>query len=429
MPIRFPSLDLMEARLADLAGRPLDDFDKGSSALSGVPLADVGTLGLSLPDRQVPLPALALRWEAMLGNVARLQLFCDDHDVLFAPHGKTTMAPQIFHEQLRAGAWAITVATVRQALVAAAYGVPRILVANEPVTPGDFASIAQILKLEPGPDLLVFVDNPDVVSGLTETVRRSGAIRPLSILIEIGASGGRGGIRRTEELNTVLKACAGGIPDVVVSGVGGYEGILRGSDPDDRLTLVDRYLGELGGAARRVRDAFPDADMVSAGGSVFFDRVVELLSPRVFPGFRLVLRSGAYVTHDHGLYDRQSPFGTGRRLGGHRLEAALELWSSVVSRPEPELAILGFGRRDAPTDSGDPVALGIWDDGLRTVDATITGLNDQHAYLRLAPEVRLKPGDSFVSGISHPCTAFDKWRTILTIDDDRNVTGAIRTFF
>ncbi len=77
MPIRFPSLDLMEARLADLAARLLDDFDKGWPALSGLSLADVKALGLSLSEGDVPLPALALRWQAMLGNIARLPLFCE----------------------------------------------------------------------------------------------------------------------------------------------------------------------------------------------------------------------------------------------------------------------------------------------------------------------------------------------------------------
>lgn len=419
----------MEGRLAELARQPLDDFEKGAPVLSGLSLADLGAQGLSLPGGHVALPVLALRWNAMLGNIARLQQFCDANGVLLAPHGKTTMAPQIFLEQLRAGAWAITVATVRQALVAAAHGVPRILIANEPTTDADFVSVARILNLEPGPELIVFVDSPDVVNRLAKAVRSHGAIRPLSTIIEIGAHGGRGGIRRTEDLHALLQACADGRPEVVVTGVGGYEGILRETEGDDRLQVVDRYLGVLGAAARRVRDVHPDAELVSAGGSVFLDRVVELLGPPALPGFQLVLRSGAYVTHDHGMYDKESPFGPGRRLGGQALEAALELWSAVVSRPEPELAILGFGRRHAPTDSGNPIALGIWDDGLRLVEATISGLNDQHAYLRLDQGVSLKPGDSFVCGISHPCTAFDRWRTILKIDDNRNITGAVRTFF
>ena len=32
-------------------------------------------------------------------------------------------------------------------------------------------------------------------------------------------------------------------------------------------------------------------------------------------------------------------------------------------------------------------------------------------------------------GISHPCTAFDRWRAMPVVDDDYNVVGSVRTFF
>ena len=58
-------------------------------------------------------------------------------------------------------------------------------------------------------------------------------------------------------------------------------------------------------------------------------------------------------------------------------------------------------------------------------------MNDQHAYLRFAADATDAPqvGDLVGCGISHPCTTFDKWRALFTVDDDYRVTGAIRTFF
>jgi D-serine dehydratase len=41
----------------------------------------------------------------------------------------------------------------------------------------------------------------------------------------------------------------------------------------------------------------------------------------------------------------------------------------------------------------------------------------------------VRVGDLFAFGISHPCTAFDKWRLVFRVDDDFNVTGAVKTFF
>src|SRR6266540_888859 len=53
-------------------------------------------------------PLLALRASALEHNVRTMAEFCEARRVSLAPHGKTTMAPQIFTRQLVAGAWGIT---------------------------------------------------------------------------------------------------------------------------------------------------------------------------------------------------------------------------------------------------------------------------------------------------------------------------------
>ena len=111
---------------------------------------------------------------------------------------------------------------------------------------------------------------------------------------------------------------------------------------------------------------------------------------------------------------------------------ALELWAQVVSRPEPELALLSAGRRDVGFDAGLPVPLRVRrrdGEAAGLAGAEVTGLNDQHAYLRLDPDSALAPGDLVCLGISHPCTTLDKWRLITMLDDEDNVIGAVHTFF
>ena len=61
--------------------------------------------------------------------------------------------------------------------------------------------------------------------------------------------------------------------------------------------------------------------------------------------------------------------------------------------------------------------------------AVVTRLDDQHAYLRVPGGCALAPGDLVCLGISHPCTAFDKWRVIPVVDDEYRVTDAVHTFF
>ena len=165
--------------------------------------------------------------------------------------------------------------------------------------------------------------------------------------------------------------------------------------------------------------------LATAGGSALFDRVAERLrfaAPLSRP-VRVVLRSGCYLTHDDGAYAGVSPLPA--------LRPAFELWARTLSCPEPGLAIAGFGKRDAPYDLGLPVVREVRRaaadatavDGLR-----VEALNDQHAFIRDPPGA-LRVGDVLVCGISHPCTAFDKWSLIPLLDDRDVVAGAIRTLF
>jgi len=62
----------------------------------------------------------------------------------------------------------------------------------------------------------------------------------------------------------------------------------------------------------------------------------------------------------------------------------------------------------------------------------ITGLNDQHAYLRWeAGDAAEAPcvGDRIGLGISHPCTTFDKWHWMPMVDDDYCVVDAVAMHF
>nr|BFF23707.1 hypothetical protein GCM10025732_16720 [Glycomyces mayteni] len=68
--------------------------------------------------------------------------WCADRGLALAPHGKATMAPQLWRRQLDAGAAAITVATSFQAGVARHFGVPRIVVANQIADPAELARLS-----------------------------------------------------------------------------------------------------------------------------------------------------------------------------------------------------------------------------------------------------------------------------------------------
>jgi D-serine deaminase-like pyridoxal phosphate-dependent protein len=145
----------------------------------------------------------------------------------------------------------------------------------------------------------------------------------------------------------------------------------------------------------------------------------------------MVLRSGCYLTHDSGIYERVSPLPA--REGERGFHPAMELWGSVLSRPEPALALLGFGKRDVPFDIDLPIPQIVRSPAGDTRVAedllTVVELNDQHAYARVDAALTIDVGDRVRCGLSHPCTAFDKWRHIPVLDDDDRVIDAVATFF
>jgi D-serine deaminase-like pyridoxal phosphate-dependent protein len=163
-----------------------------------------------------------------------------------------------------------------------------------------------------------------------------------------------------------------------------------------------------------------DELLVTSGGSTHFDLVAEMLTG--WPGglaARTVLRSGCYLTHDDGLYRRTSPL---TRNEPHELRPALSVWAQVLSRPEPELALAGMGRRDVSFDAGLPEPRNV-------PGGVVTALNDQHAFVSLPGDSGVEVGDWLEFGISHPCTTFDKWPLIPVLDADRRVVDLVRTFF
>ncbi len=222
-------------------------------------------------------------------------------------------------------------------------------------------------------------------------------------------------------------------------GVSGFEGILGSDRVATSVDAVDAFCDRLTAVARDLvaSGLARDRDLiVSAGGSAYPDRVAERLSllRTDHPQTKVVIRSGCYLTHDDGFYERVSPFASRSQVTGvPRLRPSLELWSAVVSRPEPGIAVAGFGKRDAPFDAGLPSPRAVRSRAsreLRSAQAiTVSRLNDQHAYLTVSPDDPLAPGDLVSFGVSHPCLAFDKWALLPLVDDDYAVVDAIRTFF
>ncbi len=398
------------AAVAALADEPLDWRFKGLPASWwGRTPGQIGAERPTVFDGAVG-PVCVLRAEALTHNLTTMAGWCRDRGVELAPHGKTHMAPELFARQLDAGACGITAATLSHIRVYRAFGVRDVILANELVDEAGLRWLAAELDANPDFSVTCWVDSVRGVELMTAALTAAGADRPVDVCVEVGIPGGRTGCRGQSAVDEVARAAAAS-PRLRLVGVAGYEAALGHDIAPDALAGVTGYLEEMRAAAVRLAPLFEsDRAIVTAGGSTYFDTVADVLAG----DWRTIVRSGAYLTHDDGLYARTSPLRAA-------LLPALQVWAQVVSRPEPGLAVLTMGRRDVSFDQDLPVPLGL-------TDSVVNKLNDQHAYLKLGSD-SVEVGSWLGFGISHPCTVFDKWQLIPELDGDNRVVGLIRTFF
>ncbi|OLP03545.1 amino acid deaminase [Mycolicibacterium porcinum] len=382
-------------------------------------------------------PVMTLDDSAIEDNVAAMAAWCTAHGVELAPHGKTTMSPVLWDRQLRSGAWGITLATPSQVRVAVSFGVRRIQLANTLVDPAALRWLAQEMTSRPDLEVLSWADSTATVDAMAAALAETPVPRPIPVLVELGASGGRTGARSVEEA-AIVAARIAGTDTLRLAGVSGYEGSLAHDASDASLARVRHYLEEMARLHRTIEadGLYPtDADVyVTAGGSAYFDLVADVLAPLAGGGTHVVVRAGAYIIHDDGFYTGITPFGRGGEP--YRLRSAMHTWARVVSRPEPGLALLDAGKRDVPFDEGLPtpqlVAAQLGGPARPLTGAEIVAVNDQHAFLTLPPDSDIRVGDVVRLGLSHPCTAFDKWRWIPVVaqqEADPVVVDLIRTYF
>ncbi|MBU9766895.1 amino acid deaminase [Mycobacterium sp. TNTM28] len=400
--------------LAALGHEPLDWRFKGLPASwSGRTAAQVSSLHPALFGDGPSGPVCVLAESALVHNLTSMAAWCAERGVELAPHGKTHMAPQLLARQFAAGACAVTAATVNQVRVFRAFGVSDVVLANEVVDLGGLAWLAAELDADPGFHAVCWADSVAGVELMTAAL--AGARRRVDVCVEVGMAGGRSGCRTDAEIDEVARAVAAS-PALRLVGIAGYEASAGQEVSPEATERVRAYLRGLRAATIRLAGLFEtDAVIVSAGGSTYPDLVAdELTGDWPAPlSVRTILRSGCYLTHDHGLYARTSPL---------QLQSALQVWAQVVSRPEPGLALVTMGRRDVSFDAGLPVPLSL-------PGCSVVKLDDQHAYVQLTEPDQAPVGAWLPFGISHPCTTFDKWQLILVLNDEHRVIEFVRTFF
>jgi len=420
------------------ASERLDSRFKGFPVAAQPCLVEqIGRRNWNLFDDDLPYPLAVLRQTELEHNLRWMQAFARERGLLIAPHGKTTMSPQLFGRQLALGAWGLTFATVFQARTGIEAGARRLIIANQVVHRADLDALAHLLRATDGLRVWFLVDSLAQVDLIETWARGQPSAVRFDCLLEIGVQGQRTGCRSFDQAMALARRIRqSGCLDL--GGVECYEGgLAHGQGDHDRK--------EVGDLMARVDDVARECDrldlfqyeqiIISAGGSAVFDLVVPGLKLALSRPVAGILRSGCYITHDHDFYSNMLRNVERREGLRASLQPALEIWTMVQSVPEPGLAILSGGKRDMSHDLSLPLAAHHVPAGARARQPVPAGwsifaLNDQHAYLRFqAGPVAPAVGDRVVLGISHPCTTFDKWAWLPIVDDAGTVVAAVTTRF
>ncbi|MGR5296642.1 amino acid deaminase [Vibrio mediterranei] len=387
----------------------------------------------SLIHEEVSLPAAVINRKQITNNLDWMQKFATHHGVELCPHGKTTMTPELFQQQLSTGAWGITVATAPQAEVAVYAGAKRVIIANQLVGRANMAIVKRLI-MEHEIELYCCVDSETNIEQLADFFE--GTEFTLHILIEYGVYGGRCGCRTRDQVKQLAKLLKR-TKALSLVGVEVYEGVIQGDCAEqnirDFLYETIDIVDELAQASFIERSK----PIVTGAGSAWYDVVSECFED--LDKCIAIIRPGCYAIHDTGIYQRAQDKvlkraiknqGIACEIGGN-LESALEVWAYVISKPESDQAIIGLGKRDVAFDAGLPVATRGFRNG-QSID--ISGMKahmimDQHMAVLVPNSLDIDVGDIVVFSTSHPCLTFDKWRYICVSDSEGQVSHLIETYF
>jgi D-serine dehydratase len=319
-----------------------------------------------------------------------------------------------------------------------------LLIANQVIQRAELDALAGLHAERPALRSMFLVDSVGQVDAIEAWASERAFQGRFEVLLELGIAGQRTGTRTADEARqTAARIAASTV--LQLAGIECYEGTTAHCDHAKDRATVQGLMDRVDAIAREAiaEGWFAHEEIIlTAGGSAIFDLVAERLTPDIGRPVRGVLRSGCYLTHDHQRYTRYLCC-VGERLNlKETLKPALEVLACVQSQPEPGLALLSMGKRDVAYDLDLPQP--VWRShpphmgpggAPQAVPAhwRIDALNDQHAYLRFdatAPRAEWPQlGETVASGISHPCTTFDKWRWLPVVDDGYRVLDAVTTVF
>jgi len=324
---------------------------------------------VGMPLSEVDTPALILDLDAFERNLERLDASLAGKRIKVRPHAKSHKCPEIGLRQITRGAVGVCCQKVSEAEAMVEGGVPDVLIANEVVGAPKLARLAALAKRA---RVAVCADDAGNVEALDQAARAAG-IR-LDVLVEVDVGANRCGAEPGEPAAALagrIAACR----NLRFGGLQAYQGAAQ------HLRKVEERRAAIESAVARVRQTV--AALQEAG--IACERVTGAGTGTYL--FEAV--SGAYDEIQPGSYifmDVDYARNEWTESGIPRFEHSLFVWTTVMSRPAPDRAVVDAGLKASSVDSGMPRVAQV--EGVEYVKAS-----DEHGVLKLDAPARLAVGE------------------------------------
>ena len=325
------------------------------------------TVGMSLSD--VDTPALILDLDAFERNLDRMDASLKGKEIRIRPHAKSHKCPEIALRQIQRGAVGVCCQKVSEAEAMVDGGVPDVLIANEVVGAPKLKRLAALANRA---RIAVCADDSGNVTALDDAARAAGV--KLDVLVEINVGANRCGVAPGEPALRLAQAIARS-RNLRFAGLQAYQGAAQHlRKVEERRAAIEAACAQVQETMELLEDARIACERVTGAGTGTY--MYEAVS-----GVYQELQAGSYIFMDVDYAKNDWT-----ESGIPRFEHSLFVWTTAMSRPAPDRAVVDAGLKASSVDSGMPRVAEL--EGAEYVKAS-----DEHGVLKLGGNVRLAVGD------------------------------------
>lgn len=336
---------------------------------------------------EVDTPALILDLDAFEGNLKRLQASIAGRKIMLRPHAKSHKCPQIALRQIALGAVGVCCQKVSEAEALVAGGVKDVLITNEVV---GAAKLKRLAVLSRQAHVAVCADDAGNVAALDAAARE--ADTTLDVLVEVDVGANRCGVQPGAPAVTLAQQIAA-CRDLRFAGLQAYHGSAQHMRKvEERREAIARAADHVKTTTAMLTAAGIKCDYVTGAGtgSYLFEAASNVYHE---------LQAGSYIFMDADYAKNEWA-----ESGIPQFEHSLFVWTTVMSKPSAQRAVVDAGLKASSIDSGMPRVADY--PGVEYVKAS-----DEHGVLQVNSAAHFRVGDKvkLIPGHCDPTVNLYDW--------------------